>query len=96
MEILFHVSTPEGARVLLPLAGACMRARRSFACFFTHDGVLGLKHEALLYALAAAARVVACEHSWHRFCEGSACPVELGSQTANSALIGEAGRVVSL
>jgi hypothetical protein len=39
---------------------------------------------------------VVCEESWHRFCPGSACPVELGSQTVNSALVGEAQRVVSL
>ena len=43
-----------------------------------------------------ARRLVVCEESWHRFCVDTACPVEFGSQTANSALIGDAARVVSL
>lgn len=96
MDVLFHVSTPEGARILLALAAACARARRSFACFFTHDGVLALGNPALLAALAGATRAVACEDSWQRFGAGLPCPVELGSQTTNSALVGEAGRVVSV
>jgi hypothetical protein len=39
---------------------------------------------------------VVCEESWHRFCPQLACPVEAGSQTTNSALMGEARKVVSL
>jgi hypothetical protein len=39
---------------------------------------------------------VVCEESWHRFLPGLACPVEAGSQTSNSALMGEARKVVSL
>ena len=42
------------------------------------------------------ARAVVCEESWHRFCGKASCPVELGSQTVNSALMGEAKKVVSL
>jgi hypothetical protein len=96
MEVLFHVATPDGARILIPLARACSRARRRYACFFTHDGVLGLRHRELLLAAADAVRLVACEESWRKFCADIACPVELGSQTVNSALIGDAARVVSL
>ncbi|MBA3903034.1 MAG: hypothetical protein C0522_05060 [Rhodocyclaceae bacterium] len=96
MEILFHVTTAAGARLLPPLARACGRAGRSFGCFFTHDGVAGLRDAALSAALAGASRAVVCEESWHRFCADAPCPVELGSQTINSALMGESARVVSL
>ncbi len=94
IDILFHVSTARGGAMLLPLARACARSR--YACFFTHDGVLGLREPELCAALEGAQRAVACEESWNRHCPGIACPVELGSQTVNSALMGEAVRVVSL
>lgn len=96
MDILFHVTAPESARLLLPLATAAQRCSARFACFFTHEGVLGLRDAALVAALRAAERAVVCEESWHRFCPGLPCPVEEGSQTTNSALVGEAGKVVSL
>ncbi|MEZ5616245.1 MAG: hypothetical protein R3E35_13660 [Rhodocyclaceae bacterium] len=95
MDILFHVVTEAGARFLPPLARACRRRGSSFAAFFTHAGVRGLQ-DAQLQATLADARAVACEESWHRFCADAACPVELGSQTTNSALMGEARKVVSL
>jgi hypothetical protein len=96
MDILFHVSTEAGGRYLLPLALACRRAGCAFGAFFTHEGVRALRDEALQSALLGARRAAVCEESWHRFCGGLACPVELGSQTVNSALVGEARRVVSL
>jgi hypothetical protein len=98
MEILFHVATEAGAQFLPPLARACRRGGHVFGAFFTHEGVRGLLDAQLQAALAdaRAARVVVCEDSWHRFCADAACPVELGSQTTNSALMGEAKRVVSL
>lgn len=96
MKVLFHVATEEGAAFLLPLALACRRGAHAFGVFFTHGGVRGLHDQRLQSALHGAARAVVCEESWHRFCPGSACPVELGSQTVNSALVGEAQRVVSL
>ncbi len=95
MNILFHVSTAAGGALLLPLAQAARRAGASFGVFFTHEGVLGLKDAALVAALAGS-RAVVCEESWHRFCPGLDCPVERGSQTINSAMVGEAERVVSL
>lgn len=95
MDILFHVTTAESGRLLAPLARAARRAGASFAAFFTHEGVLALQDETLRAALVEA-RAVVCEESWHRFCPGLACPVETGSQTINSALMGEAGKVVSL
>ena len=95
IEILFHVTTEGGARLLTPLARACRRGGHSFAAFFTHEGVLGLPDPDLEAALGDA-RAVACEKSWHRFRRDAACPVALGSQTVNSALAGESRRVVSL
>lgn len=95
MDILFHVSTVGGARLLAPLARACRRRGASFAAFFTHEGVRGLL-EADVQAALAGSRAVVCEESWRRFCAGTACPAELGSQTVNSALMGEARKVVSL
>ncbi len=96
MNILFHVTTAGGGALLAPLALAAARNNASCAAFFTHEGVLGLKDPAILAALAGAERTVVCEESWHRFCAGLDCPVELGSQTINSALMAEADKVVAL
>jgi len=96
MDILFHVTAPEGSRLLQPLAAAAHRCGTRFACFFTHEGVLGLRDAALVAVLHSAERAVVCEESWHRFYPGLPCPVEEGSQTTNSALMGEARKVVSL
>lgn len=96
MDILFHISTTAGARMLIPLAQACRRAACDFGVFFTHEGVLELDDAALQAALQHASRAVACEESWHRMRGHLPCPVEAGSQTINSALMGEARRVVSL
>ena len=95
MDILFHVTTEGGAQLLLPLARACRRRGRAFGAFFTHEGVRGLLDAELQKALEGS-RAVVCEESWHRFCADAACPVELGSQTTNSALMGEEAKVVSL
>lgn len=95
MDILFHVATEAGAQFLLPLARACRRGGHAFGAFFTHEGVRGLL-DAQLQAALAGARTVVCEESWHRFCADQSCPAELGSQTTNSALMGETGKVVSL
>ncbi len=94
--VLIHVSTPASGAIAVALAGACERADVAWSCFFTNDGVKVLADAAVVAALGAAARAVACEKSWEDFMGGAACPVELGSQTVNSALMGEAGRVVSL
>lgn len=95
MDILFHVSTEAGAQFLLSLARACRRGNHVFAAFFTHEGVRALL-DAELRAALEGSRAVVCEESWHRFCGQAACPAELGSQTVNSALMGEARKVVSL
>ena len=95
MDMLFHVTTEGGAKLLLPLALACRRGPHAFGAFFTHEGVRGLASPDLQAALRGA-RAVVCEESWHRHCADSVCPVELGSQTVNSALMGQARHVVSL
>lgn len=95
IDILFHVSTADGAHYLAPLARACRRRGRPFAAFFTHEGVRGLPSADLQAALEGA-RVVVCEKSWRRFRAEVPCPAELGSQTVNSALMGDSRRVVSL
>jgi hypothetical protein len=96
MDLLFHVSTAAGGRLLLPLVLAGQRAGCRIGAFFTHEGVLGLKDTDLTATLGSIERAVVCDESWHKFCPGLGCPVEAGSQTINSALIGEAGKVVSL
>lgn len=96
MDILFHVSTAAGGQLLLPMLRAAKRAECRIGTFFTHQGVTALQDVGLTAALGSVERAVVCEESWHRFCPDLPCPVESGSQTRNSALMGEAARVVSL
>jgi len=96
MDILFHVGTAAGGRLLYPLLLAAGRAGCRSGAFFTHEGVLGLRDTDLTAVLGTIERAVVCEESWHKFCPHLHCPIEAGSQTSNSALMGEAKRVVSL
>mgnify|MGYP002713130054 CR=1 FL=1 len=96
MSLLFIVSTPQAKRVLLPLAAACRRKGTPWSCFFTHDGVNNLEDSRVAEMAHCARRVVVCEHSWARHMGDRPCPVELGSQTQNSIMVGEAGRIISL
>ena len=43
MDILFHVGTAAGGRLLYPLLLAAGRAGCRVGAFFTHEGVLGLR-----------------------------------------------------
>jgi hypothetical protein len=94
--ILIHVSTPASGVIAVALAGACRRARVACSCFFTNDGVKVLADAAVVTAIEAAGRAVACEKSWEEHMGGATCPVELGSQTVNGALMGEAEKVISI
>ena len=96
MQMMFHVTTENAAPLVAPLAAACARAGISWGCFFTNDGVKVLADTAFVGVLAGADKAVVCEHSWHQFMGAAACPVELGSQTINSAMMAEAEKVVSL
>lgn len=96
MDVLFHVTTPDAKRFVAGLSAACARAGISWSCFFTNDGVKALADEALVAGLSTAERAIVCEHSWDLHMANRVCPIERGSQTANSALMAEALRVVSL
>ena len=96
MDVLFIVSTPEAGRLLAPLTAACRRRGASWSCFFTNDGVLALNDATTTGAVAHADSAVACEHSWERYQGEASCPVTLGSQTNNSAMLGQAGKVIGL
>lgn len=96
IDLLIIVSTPGAVKVFLPLAGACKRRGLRWTCFFTNDGVRVLEDANALRAIRWADDPIACEHSWARFEGEAACPIELGSQTDNSALVGRAGKVIGL
>ncbi|MBZ0093140.1 MAG: hypothetical protein K8F27_13090 [Sulfuricellaceae bacterium] len=96
MDLLFVVSTGQGADILTSLAQACIRKGAEWGCFFTNDGVHLLADSRVLSLMAAASPALACEHSWQRFMAGKNCPVELGSQTNHSALLATASRVVAI
>lgn len=96
MELMLHVTSGDAAPLLLPLARACGRAGVAWGCFFTNDGVRVLADTAVVAALATAEKAMVCEHSWQHHMGAAAAPVALASQTANSAMMAEARRVVSL
>lgn len=95
MDVMILISTRDSAAIAKGLMGALARAGASWGCFFTNDGV-ELAGDAEVSALLGASQWAnVCEHSWEKFGAG-ACPVELGSQTQNSMMMGDARRVVSL
>lgn len=96
MDVLLHVTTPEAVRIAAPLGRAFNANGTVWGCFLTNDGVRALDDAAFAAALRGAARVAVCEHSWEQYMNGRECPAEQASQTLNSALMAEAGRVVSL
>lgn len=96
MDVLLHLSTPDGVRIATPLGRALSEKGARWGCFFTNDGVKALGNADFIAVTEGASRVAVCEHSWELHMEGQACPVEKGSQTINSALMAEAAKVVSL
>jgi len=96
MKILFEVSSGDAASVLVPLARACDRNAVTWSCFFTGDGVKTLARDDVLATVVEAAKATACEVSWERHMGDQACPVEIGSQTNNSAMVGDVNKVISL
>jgi hypothetical protein len=96
MKILFEVSSGGAADVLVPLARAFDRNAVTWSCFFTGDGVKTLTRDDVLAILAGAAKAAACEVSWERHMGDQSCPVEIGSQTNNSAMAGDVDKVISL
>lgn len=96
MEVMLLVGSAAGGRIAASLGPALGRAGARWGAFFTGDGVLALRRPEVVAAMAGAERAVACEHSWHARGGSAGCPVEAGSQVANSEMLGEARRVVSL
>mgnify|MGYP001140466898 CR=1 FL=1 len=96
MDVLLHITAADSLPMALPLARALTRRGAAWGCFLTNDGVRVLDDDAFAEALGQSARAAVCEHSWDHHMAGHDCPVERGSQTLNSALMGEAARVVSL
>ena len=96
MNLLVVITSPDSGPIVEGLAAACARARVSFSCFVTGDGVRALEGSSLISALEVAAEAIACEHSWASMNGASDCPISLGSQTDHSRLIGASERVISL
>lgn len=96
IKILFEVASDKAADVLVPLAKACNRNSIPWACFFTGNGVKILSSEGVTEIITGAVKAVACEASWELYMGDDTCPIEIGSQTNNSTLVGEADKVVSI
>ena len=96
MDVMLTITTRESGPIAVPLMQALSRAGVTWGCFFTNDGVELILDDVCQMAVKSAQRAVICEHSWAGASIGGDCPVELGSQTINSAMMTEAGRVVSL
>jgi len=96
MELLLIVTCGDAAPLLAPLTAACGRRQIEWAAFFTHDGVIALDDPRVRVALQSGSQVIACQDSWNHHRPTQSCPVELGSQTSNSAMIAAAARIVSL
>jgi len=96
VKLLIVISAPTPAVVLVGIAGACQRKDLSYSCFVTGAGVQSLREPDVVNALKGAARSVVCEYSWSRYFPDLTAPIEEGSQTDHSAMIGEANRVISL
>ncbi len=95
-DLMFLVSRPDSGQTLAALMRACRRRGTTWSCFFTSAGVRTLADRGVVDLLACASKAVACEYSWVRHMGHAQCPVELGSQTGNSALAAEAAKIISL
>ncbi|WP_137703316.1 hypothetical protein [Marimonas lutisalis] len=96
MDVMLLISTPDAARIATGLGRALTAQGLSWGCFLTNDGVKLLSDATFAQVGAGAARLAVCEHSWDLHMAGRDCPVERGSQTVNSLMMGEAARIVSL
>ncbi len=96
MDVLLHITTPDAAPVAAAIGRALSAEGANWGCFLTNDGVTVLNDAGFVDAAKDAERIAVCEHSWDLHMAGQDCPAERGSQTVNSALMAEAGQVVSL
>lgn len=96
MKLLFVISHPKTGDALKGLIGACRRDRISFDCFFTGEGVGQIHDLETINLLGDAEQAIVCEYSWDKEFPEHQAPIERGSQTDHSKMIGVADRVVSL
>ena len=96
MELLLLITNPEAAPIASGLAQASQRAGIDWAVFVTNDGVKILQDAALAAVLQKAGSAIVCQDSWRMHMADLPCPLELGSQTNNSALVAQAAHLVSL
>lgn len=96
MDVLIIVSTDAATDHFSPLAQALNRCGASWGAFFTNNGVNVLTDASVAASLEQASQAFACHESWRRQLGEAPCPIPFGSQMNNSAMVGEAGRIVSL
>lgn len=96
INILFEVTTAGAADIFVPLAKACNRAGLTWGCFFSGDGVECLSSEAVAEVIETAVTAIACGFSWKCSMGELTCPIFMGHQTNNSAMVGDADKVISL
>ena len=95
-DLMFHVTTPASLNILVGLCSAAQRNGCRWVMFLTNDAVALASEPRLQPVIKSAMRIVVCESSWERFAPEQVCPVEMGSQTSNSEMIGFARHVISL
>ncbi len=94
---MLHVTSRDSGRIAIPLMRALTRANTNWGCFLTNDGVELLENKKFLAALGKSAKAMVCEYSWEKIGKDrKSCPIEKGSQTFNSSMMGQARRLVSL
>jgi len=96
MDLLIIVSTAQSRAIAEALAMAARRAGINWGVFVTNDGVRTLSDPGFAETLKGASKAIACQDSWRQHMGDSHCPIEAGSQTSNSALVGIAAHIVSL
>ncbi len=96
MDILFHVGTEEGGRLLAPMLAACRRRGATVAVFFNADGVRALRDPLVRELVVGACSKAVCAEAWQQHEGDAPCPVDRRGQTINSLWARDARRVVSL
>lgn len=96
VNLLIVISRSTSISALIGFCGACERRNQPYNCFVTGDGVRVLRNPEVSSMLRASKHAVVCEYSWSRLFPHEAPPIEEGSQTDHSAMIGEADKVLSL
>jgi len=96
VNLLIVISRPTSIAALIGFCGACLRRDQPYDCFVTGEGVRVLRDPEVVSMLRESRHAVVCEYSWSRLYPHDAPPIEEGSQTDHSAMIGKADQVVSL